>query len=126
MNEYRGIKPILGSEPVFIPNTNQCRLNHGLVTAVPSEDITLGVFRRSGYKTRLKSLQKKQMEAEKIKKQLQDKKYKMPIYRIRSQLNLYDLETLCENVYVNFNQTHGIWIVHLMGYEQNIDRIMLN
>lgn len=74
------------AEPVDIPNANQCRVNHGLITAVPSEDITFGVFRRLGYKMRLKSLQKQQAvqennnfevaviprEIEELEKQLQE------------------------------------------------------
>lgn len=47
----------------------------------------------------------------------------MTTYRIISQLNLYDLETIFEDVYVDFDD--GIWTVYLIGYEQNIDRIML-
>lgn len=52
----------------------------------------------------------------------------MTTYRIRSQLNLYDLETIFGELRlrVKFDEKHDIWIVNLMGYEQNIDRIMLN
>ena len=59
------------SDPINIPNENQCRVNHGLITAVPFEDITFGVFRRVGNKMRLKSLQKKPKIEEK-EKQLQE------------------------------------------------------
>ena len=52
------------SDPINIPNAEQCRVNHGLITAVPSEDITFGVFRCLGYKLHLKTLQKKQRIAE--------------------------------------------------------------
>ena len=50
------------SEPINISNVKECRANHGLVTAVPFEDITFGVFRRLGYKARLKSLERKRRE----------------------------------------------------------------
>ena len=57
---------ILVSEPIDVPNVKKCRENHGLVTAIPSEDITFGVFKRkTGYKMRIKSLEKQRMEAEK-------------------------------------------------------------
>ena len=45
-DEYLGTIPILESEPINIPNAKKCRANHGLVTAVPYEDITLGIFKR--------------------------------------------------------------------------------
>lgn len=44
--QYFGTTAILESEPIDIPNARQCRINHGLVAAVPSEDITFGVFKR--------------------------------------------------------------------------------
>ena len=47
----------------------------------------------------------------------------MMTYRIIPQLNLYDIETIFEDVYVDFDD--DIWSVHLIGYEQNIDGIML-
>ena len=57
---------ILESEPINIPNVKKCRANHGLVAAVPSEDMTFGVFRAPAYKVRapvykarIKSLEKK-------------------------------------------------------------------
>ena len=37
---------ILESEPINIPNAKKCRENHGLVTAIPPEDIT---FKRSKF-----------------------------------------------------------------------------
>lgn len=43
--QYYGTTPILESEPIEIPNAKQCRVNHGLVTAIPFEDITLGVWK---------------------------------------------------------------------------------
>ena len=59
-------KQILQSEPINIPNAKKCRENHGLVTAIPGEDITFGVFKRkTGYKMRIKSLEKQRREAEK-------------------------------------------------------------
>ena len=45
-NEYLGTTPILESEPVNIPNAKKCRANHGLVTAIPCEDMTFGIFKR--------------------------------------------------------------------------------
>ena len=41
-DQYFGVTPILESSPIDIPNARQCRVNHGLVTAIPSGDITLG------------------------------------------------------------------------------------
>ena len=44
--QYLGTTPILESEPIEIPNTRQCRINHGLVTAIPYDvGITLGVWK---------------------------------------------------------------------------------
>ena len=60
-------KPILKSEPIAIPNAKKCRENHGLVAAIPCEDMTFGVFRRSPtyvYKMRIKSLEKRRREIE--------------------------------------------------------------
>ena len=37
---------ILESEPINIPDAKKCRANHGLVAAVPREDMTFGVFKR--------------------------------------------------------------------------------
>ena len=45
-NEYLGTTPILESEPVNIPNAKKCRVNHGLVTPIPCEDMTFGIFNR--------------------------------------------------------------------------------
>ena len=45
MNQYCGTTPILESELINIPNAKKCRENHGLVTAVPRED----VFKRSKF-----------------------------------------------------------------------------
>ena len=64
MEQYYGTTVILESEPINIPNTKKCRANHGLMAAVPSEDMTFGVFRTLGYKARLKSLQKQQRDIE--------------------------------------------------------------
>ena len=58
MEQYFGTTAILESEPINIPDVKKCRANHGLVTTVPCEDMTFGVFRALGYKARLKSLQK--------------------------------------------------------------------
>ena len=70
MEQYCGTKPILESEPINIPNPKKCRENHGLVAAIPREDMTLGVFRRKlGYKMRIKSLEKQKKEIESVKKQ---------------------------------------------------------
>ena len=46
-DKYLGTIPILESEPINIPNAKKCRANHGLVTAVPSEDMTFGIFKRN-------------------------------------------------------------------------------
>ena len=63
MNQYCGTKPILESVPIDIPNAKKCRENHGLVTAIPREDMTFGVFKRElGYKMRIKSLEKQKRE----------------------------------------------------------------
>lgn len=43
-NQYLGSTPILESSPVGIPNARQCRVNHGLVAVIPSDDITLGAW----------------------------------------------------------------------------------
>ena len=62
-----GTTPILESDLIDIPNVSQCRVNHGLVTAVPSEDITFGVFKRGkvgARKVRLKSLRRQKREIE--------------------------------------------------------------
>ena len=45
-NEYLGTTPILESEPANIPNAKKCRVNHGLITAIPCEDMTFGIFKR--------------------------------------------------------------------------------
>ena len=79
--QYCGTKPILESEPINIPNAKKCRANHGLVTAVPCDDMTFGAFKRKpNYKARLKSLQKQQREIEKrnreIEKAILENKYK--------------------------------------------------
>ena len=53
---------ILESEPINIPNAKKCRVNHGLVAAVPRED---DVFKRKptyAYKMRIKSLEKQKIE----------------------------------------------------------------
>lgn len=63
-DQYFGTTAILESEPVSIPNAKKCRFNHGLVMAVPSEDITFRVFKVPAYKARLKSLQKRKREIE--------------------------------------------------------------
>ena len=55
-NEYLGTIPILESEPVNIPNAKKCRVNHGLVTAIPCEDMTFGIFKRK--KSTIKTFQK--------------------------------------------------------------------
>ena len=53
---------ILESEPINIPNAKKCRVNHGLVAAIPCEDITFGVFKKKlGYKMRIKSLEKQKI-----------------------------------------------------------------
>ena len=39
-NEY------YGTTPINIPNAKKCHANHGLVTAVPCEDMTFGIFKR--------------------------------------------------------------------------------
>ena len=72
---------ILESEPINIPNAKKCRANHGLVAAIPREDMTFGVFKRKpNYKARLKGLQKQQREIEKrnrdIEKAISENKYK--------------------------------------------------
>ena len=46
MEQYCGTKPILESEPINIPNAKKCRENHGLVAAIPGEDMT---FKRSKF-----------------------------------------------------------------------------
>ena len=73
MEQHCGTTVILESEPINIPNAKKCRANHGLVAAVPSEDMTFGVFRALGYKARLKSLQKQNRE---IEKAILENKYK--------------------------------------------------
>ena len=68
--QYCGTKPILESEPINIPNAKKCRENHGLVAAIPREDMTFGVFKRKPtYKMRIKSLEKQKIEL--VKKQFQ-------------------------------------------------------
>ena len=62
-DQYLGTTPILESDPIRIPNARQCRVNHGLVAAIPSGDITL-----SAWKARVKSLEKRKKEIEKLKK----------------------------------------------------------
>lgn len=62
VNQYFGTTPILESEPIGIPNAKQCCVNHGLVAAVPCEDITLGAFKRKPFCARLKSLQRQKRE----------------------------------------------------------------
>ena len=54
VDQYLGLTPIMESCPIDIPNARQCRVNHGLVTAIPSGDITLGAW-----KARVKSLEKR-------------------------------------------------------------------
>ena len=55
MEQYCGTKPILESEPINIPDAKKCRVNHGLVTAIPREDMTFDVFKRKpAYKMRIK------------------------------------------------------------------------
>ena len=67
--QYCGTKPILQSVPINIPNAKKCRENHGLVAAIPREDITFGVFKRKPtYKMRIKSLEKQKREIESVKK----------------------------------------------------------
>ena len=44
-DQYFGTTPILESDPINIPNAKRCRVNHGLVAAIPSGDITLGVWK---------------------------------------------------------------------------------
>ena len=68
-DEYFGTTPILESDPIKIPNARQCRVNHGLVTAIPSQDITLGILQRrkvtlGAWKARVKSLEKRKREIE--------------------------------------------------------------
>ena len=58
-DQYFGTTPILESDPIEIPNARQCRVNHGLVTAIPSGDITLGAW-----KAPVKSLEKRKKEIE--------------------------------------------------------------
>ena len=56
---------ILESGPINIPNAGKCRVNHGLVAAVPREDMTFGIFKRKptyAYKMRIKSLEKQKIE----------------------------------------------------------------
>ena len=72
MEQYCGTKPILESEPINIPNAKKCRVNHGLVAAIPREDMTFGIFKRKPtytYKMRIKSLEKQKIEL--VKKQFQ-------------------------------------------------------
>ena len=62
-----GTTPILESEPIAISNAKQCRINHELVTSIPSEDITLGVFKRkapAAWKARVKILERQKREIE--------------------------------------------------------------
>ena len=71
-DQYFGTTTILESEPIDIPDARRCRVNHGLVAAVPFEDTAFGVFRKKlpAYKARLKSLQKRKRESEeRIKKE---------------------------------------------------------
>ena len=66
-DQYFGTTPILGSDSIAIPNAKQCRVNHRLVTAIPSEDITLGVLERrkvGAWKARVKSLERQKREIE--------------------------------------------------------------
>ena len=56
-DQYLGSTPILESSPIDIPNARQCRVNPGLVTAIPFGDITLGAW-----KARVKSLEKRKIE----------------------------------------------------------------
>ena len=66
---------ILESEPINIPDAKKCRANHGLVAAVPREDMAFGVFRRKPvYKMRIKSLEKQKIGL--VKKQSQEVKKK--------------------------------------------------
>ena len=74
MKQYCGTKPILESVPINIPNAKKCRENHGLVSAIPREDMTFGVFKRKPtYKMRIKSLEKQRREIEKAKIALLEK-----------------------------------------------------
>ena len=61
-DQYFGATPILESSPIDIPNARQCRVNHGLVTAIPSGDITLGAW-----KARVKSFERRKKEIGKLK-----------------------------------------------------------
>ena len=66
-DQYFGTTPILESDSIAIPNVKQCRVNHGLVTTIPFEDITLGVFERrkvGAWKARVKSLEKRKRQIE--------------------------------------------------------------
>ena len=66
---------ILESEPINIPNAKKCRANHGLVAAIPREDMTFGVFKRKpayNYKMRIKSLEKQKIEL--VKKAISESK----------------------------------------------------
>ena len=74
MEQYCGTKPILESVPINIPNAKKCRENHGLVAAVPCDDMTFGVFKRKPtyeYKMRIKSLEKQKKEIVLLEKQFQ-------------------------------------------------------
>ena len=62
-NQYLGTTPILESAPIDIPNAKQCRVNHGLVAAIPSGDITLGAW-----KARVKSLERRKKRNRELKK----------------------------------------------------------
>ena len=61
---------ILESEPINFPNAKKCRANHGLVAAVPCEDMTFGVFKKPVYKKRRRELEyRNRKEAEKINRE---------------------------------------------------------
>ena len=47
--QYCGTTVILESKQINIPNAKKCRVNHGLVTAIPCEDMTFGVFKRKKF-----------------------------------------------------------------------------
>ena len=52
--QYFGTTPILESAPIDIPYAKQCRVNHGLVAAIPSGNSTFGAW-----EARVKSLEKR-------------------------------------------------------------------
>ena len=44
--QYFGTTVILESEPIDIPNTRQCQINHGLIAVIPFKDISFGVWKK--------------------------------------------------------------------------------